>query len=100
MSNIDRVGGSGRMGRTARSGKAAAVKNKADTTADAGVDQLHLSSDAVLLSELQSSLESVSEIDEARVEAIRKAIKDDRLPIDYDLLAKKMLEMQDELKDL
>lgn len=99
MSNIGKVGGSGRMGRTGQSGKAGRVGSE-KAAAEASTDQLHLSLDAQALAELRLSLDSMGDIDEIRVEAIRKAIQDDRLPIDYDLLAEKMLALQDELKDL
>ena len=99
MANINGVNNSGSTGRVNKS-KTTKVKKTKAASAPADEDQLHLSVDAVLFNDLQAALRDVPDVDVEKIEQIRQAIKDGSLPMDRDRLAKKMLELQEELKDL
>ena len=60
-------------------------------------DQLQVSAEAQRIDELFQSLADVEEVNQSRVESIRRAIKNGELPVDYSLLASKILELTDEL---
>lgn len=100
MSNINGVKSSGQSGQVASSKKSSKASRKAASTQADKTDQLHLSADAVMLSDLQQALTDVPEVDVIKVEQIRQAIKDGKLPLNRERLAAKMLELQNELKDL
>ena len=60
-------------------------------------DQLKVSAEAQRIDELFESLADVEEVNQSRVESIQRAIKNGELPVDYSLLASKILELTDEL---
>ncbi len=59
--------------------------------ASSAPDTIHLSQLSTQLQALQSTLASGGEFDRAKVEAIKEAIRDGRLPINAEVVADRML---------
>ncbi|WP_062262585.1 flagellar biosynthesis anti-sigma factor FlgM [Endozoicomonas arenosclerae] len=95
MSNINGVGSGSRSGgvKGAKKAKSTQAAAKSRTTQSTDLDQLELSADAVLLNDLQQALMDAPEVDVIKVEEIRQAIKDGKLPLNREQLAEKMLEL-------
>ncbi|WOG29078.1 flagellar biosynthesis anti-sigma factor FlgM [Endozoicomonas sp. 8E] len=78
-----------------------AVKNDAKNVEPPKVnnDRLQLSGEAQNIEELFQSLSAIDEIDSKKVESIRRAIKKGEMPVDYQVLANKILELSDDFDD-
>lgn len=78
-----------------------AVKNDVKAAAPPKVndDRLRLSGEAQNIEELFQSLSDIDEIDRKKVESIRLAIKKGEMPVDYQMLANKILELSDDFDD-
>ncbi|WP_422135161.1 flagellar biosynthesis anti-sigma factor FlgM [Endozoicomonas sp. ALD040] len=78
-----------------------AVKNDAKAVEPPKVnnDRLQLSGEAQNIEELFQSLSAIDEIDSKKVESIRRAIKKGEMPVDYQVLANKILELSDDFDD-
>ncbi|WP_252178605.1 flagellar biosynthesis anti-sigma factor FlgM [Endozoicomonas sp. 4G] len=78
-----------------------AVKNGAKAVEPPKVndDRLRLSGEAQNIEELFQSLSAIDEIDQKKVESIRQAIKKGEMPVDYQMLANKILELSDDFDD-
>ena len=98
MSGISRTG-SKKTGAVATNSQPASGDKKHEKSAPASVgdDQLQVSAEAQRIDELFQSLADVEEVNQSRVESIRRALKNGELPVDYPLLASKILELTDEL---
>ncbi|MGI9280218.1 MAG: flagellar biosynthesis anti-sigma factor FlgM [Endozoicomonas sp.] len=95
MSNINGVGSGSRSGKVkgAKKAKSTQAATKSRNTQSTDLDQLELSTDAVLLNDLQQALMDSPEVDVIKVEEIRQAIKEGKLPLNREKLAEKMLEL-------
>ena len=69
----------------------------AKTEVAGDVDSVEISRDAHSLRQLQTRLEQHDSFDQARVDAIREAIRDGRYPIDHERLANRFLELEKHL---
>ncbi|KEQ16358.1 flagellar biosynthesis anti-sigma factor FlgM [Endozoicomonas numazuensis] len=101
MSNINGVGSGARSGsvKGAKKAKGSQAAAKSRNTQSTDLDQLELSTDAVLLNDLQQALMDSPEVDVIKVEEIRQAIKEGRLPLNREKLAEKMLELHSHEQD-
>ncbi len=88
---------------TSRSNGSAAASGRSDTTArgkesasGTSPDSVSLSAEAQTMHKLESAIQSASDIDSEKVDAIKQAIAEGRFEINADRLAEAML-AQDEL---
>lgn len=65
-----------------------------------GTDQLELSDQARLLSFLEDDVEQLPVIDMTKVETLREAIQSGKMPVDRELLAKKIQQFESFLQDI
>ncbi|OQX37834.1 MAG: flagellar biosynthesis anti-sigma factor FlgM [Oceanospirillales bacterium LUC14_002_19_P2] len=65
-----------------------------------GTDRLELSDQARLLGILEDEVEQLPVIDMAKVESLREAIQSGKMPIDRELLAKKIQQFESFLQDI
>lgn len=98
MSGISRTG-SKKTGVVTTSSQPSSSHKKQEKISPAivGDDLLEVSAEAQRIDELFQSLADVEEVNQSRVESIRRALKNGELPVDYPLLASKIVELTDEL---
>ncbi|WP_165767161.1 flagellar biosynthesis anti-sigma factor FlgM [Parendozoicomonas haliclonae] len=100
MSESDRIkarSGSTPIARKSSVGSAAKVSSgvssgKATSTSSqqTSIDKVELSTGAQLLEALGSEVEALQDIDLARVEEVKEAIRNGRMPVDHEQLANRM----------
>ncbi|MCK5893236.1 MAG: flagellar biosynthesis anti-sigma factor FlgM [Endozoicomonadaceae bacterium] len=99
MSKISRVNKQSLSGRVSGS----TASNSKPVTAPSGItgtDRLELSDQARSLSLLEDEAEQFPVIDMVRVEALREAIKSGNMPVNRELLAKKIQQFENFLEDI
>ena len=99
--NINKlIGGLDNGVRTRNEPNAAEAKpNKQAENASAAVtDQVNLSAGSKTIQQVEAEIRSMPEVDDATVERIRTAIESGQYKVDYEKLAGKMLNFEDNLK--
>lgn len=90
--SIDSRSGADKSGKTAPKGEQATPASRPEQTPVKG-EQVNLSDQSKELKKLEQSLSEMPEIDDAKVDQIRKSLADGSYKIDANALAQKMLDM-------
>ena len=99
-SAMSKISGVNKQSPSARLSGTATSQRVSAPAAIVGTDRLELSDEARLLGIIENETEQFPVIDMARVEELRDAIQSGNMPVDRDLLAKKIQQFESFLEDI